>query len=158
MMITPSELMSIYQYSIPILIALVMLMLYVRSNTPRLQLKSGSVGSRIWYYMAISVFFSLMQQIVFVMIYYVGSLTTDGVVNMDLMFKNLIWTFPLSVLVYHGYNFMGQSILFGQNDENIKLELFVFLALFVVFWLVVMLQAIFAVIYSIRWIFIGAGA
>lgn len=106
-MITPSELMSIYQYSIPILIALVMLMLYVRSNTPRLQLKSGSVGSRIWYYMAISVFFSLMQQIVFVMIYYVGSLTTDGVVNMDLMFKNLIWTFPLSVLVYHGYNFMG---------------------------------------------------
>lgn len=62
-----------------------------------------------------------MQQIVFVMIYYVGSLTTDGVVDMDLMFKNLIWTFPLSVLVYHGHNFMGQSILFGQNDENIKI-------------------------------------
>ena len=139
----PDELMTLLMYTIPLTLVMMGGIVYAGRYPQRLSIS-------LWYITSYALAILFVFQMALCGAYYLRSIMVDGIIPLDVFCQNIIYTLPITILVFVIYVYFADEVkkVVGYGDFFLMLPNgFTFSAL--------LIQAILGIMYPIKWVLTG---
>ena len=137
-------------YTIPLTLVMMGGMVYAGRYPQRLSIIDENNRKSFWYVTSYALAILFVFQMALCGAYYLRSIMVDGIIPLDVFCQNIIYTLPITILVFVIYVYFADEVkkVVGYGDFFLMLPNgFTFSAL--------LIQVILGIMYPIKWVLTG---